>query len=425
MKQKLPIFFLGLALLLFISPNVHAKSPSLQALINRAHSGETIHLENKKYSGPIVITKPITLVGSRRTIIEYSGNRPAISIKNSKVKLKNLKVYQKSRKKAAITITGHNHKLEAIQVYTKAIGVKMDNVIHSKFEGIEIKGSGSENGIIVSESTYNSILKSKISNVLDAIYIENSDHNIFLHNKVKESRYGFHLMFSKDLLIKDNESTKNYIGAMIMETERTIIEWNTFADNAQNVNAYGLLLYDTTNTRVRNNTFLRNRIGIKIEKSKNNDVLNNTAMTNFVGIQFDAANSNHVRNNTFLGNVNDIQAIKSKDNTLIKNFWDSSMKLDINNSGTSIIPNKSDPFFFTLTKDVPEYQLFFQSPGMILLQKMLKSPDNLVLSDDAPLMSMNSTPLKKEPSSVIGLWIVSVSMILVCSTLIKLWRKVE
>ena len=90
--------------------------------------------------------------------------------------------------------------------------------------------------------------------------------------------------------------------------------------------------------------------------------------------------------------------------------------------GESEIPFTADPYFLTLTKDVPEYQLFFQAPGLILLQNMLKSPPEQLLTDSAPLMDMTMT-VEKETSSSFGLWMMSALMILAGFSTFILGRK--
>ncbi|MGG1480825.1 NosD domain-containing protein [Bacillus smithii] len=424
MKTRIYVVFFLLLCFLFPNSKVHAEQ-NLQSMIQQAKPGDVIQLKGKTYKGPITISKPITLVGQKNTVIQSNGKRPTISLKGNTIQLKQLTVQQLSKdpKIPAISVKGNGHLIEGVTVHTKSLGIDMENVHRSKIARVTIKGSGKENGIIVSKSSENIIQDSFISRMLDAIYIENSDHNRFLRNTLVNSRYGFHLMFSKNLTIRENKSEKNYIGAMIMETSNSTIEDNTFSYNAQNVNSYGLQLFDTTYTKVAHNDFSHNRIGMKVEKSEYNQVFQNTALSNFIGIQFYKAHSNTVTKNTFVGNVNDIQAVNSKENDVNQNYWDGAWKLDIRNSGVSMIPYKADPFFLSLTEEVPEYQIFFQSPGMILLQKMLKSPDQLVLSDHAPLMTAQLNESKNTSTSPIGVWVVSIAMITISFSLITLGRK--
>jgi len=206
---------------------------------------------------------------------------------------------------------------------------------------------------------------------------------------------------------------------MVMETKNTQIENNTFADNEKNVHAYGLLLYDTSHSLIARNTFLRNRVGLEIERARDNTISDNSINTNFIGIQFSSAKDNNVTSNTFTGNVNDAQAAESRANHLSENYWDNAWKLDLKKTGFSQINYRIDPFFLSLTKDVPEYQLYFQSPGMNLLQKMLKSTDDKTLVDKKPLMraSLGQQEDNRLASNV-KLWVVGFLMIMISTVFI-------
>ncbi|MEB4856023.1 MULTISPECIES: right-handed parallel beta-helix repeat-containing protein [Priestia] len=414
------------AVLFFNSHHIFAQE-NLQSLIDEAKPGETIHLKNKVYEGPITLTKPITLTGSEKTVLQSKGKSPVVTVKGKEIHLKgfNIKQLTSQKKVPALEVKGRKNSATKLKIQTTSLGINLDNVHDSMFSHLIVKGNQQENGVNVLNSTKNKIGNLRVSEVLDGIYIENSDSNTFVQNTVQHSRYGFHLMFSNHLFLYQNSSKQNYIGAMVMETSRSIIKENAFTQNAQNVNSYGLLLFDTTDTKVVKNDLSSNRIGIKLQSSARNSLTQNSIKTNFIGIQFDDASSNIASTNMFLGNVNDVQAIASKNNNMDKNYWDSSWKVDAKNNGTSIIPYKADPFFLSLTKETPEYQIFFQSPGMVLLQKMLKSPDQLILSDRLPLVNIPHKQLTQNLNSARGLLLMGIGMILLSALCIQMGRKTK
>ena len=265
--------------------------------------------------------------------------------------------------------------------------------------------------MIYGNPTRNQFKNLLISKVSDGIYLEQSNGNTLHSNKIEYSRYGMHLMFSNDNVLSENVSSSNITGTMLMESKRTTVRNNAFYANKNNVNAQGLLLYLTSETDVTGNEFISNRVGIFIEEAENNTIDSNKIMDNFMGVQFQKANGNKIVRNTFVGNVNDAQAITSSNNEVNGNYWDAASKVDVDGNGESEINFTADPYFLTLTTDVPEYQLFFQAPGLILLQNMLKSPPEQLLTDTAPLMDMTMT-VEKETSSSVGLWTMSIVMIL-------------
>ncbi|MGX1195068.1 right-handed parallel beta-helix repeat-containing protein [Metabacillus sp. SLBN-84] len=411
-------------LMVISAQSAHAeKKNDLQTIIDQAAPGEKIHLKGGTYSGPAVISKPIEIIGSDKSVIKSSENseEEVITLKSSGISIENVEIIQDGYDHPALAATGDNLKINNVAIRTNSIGMNLDNVHNSRFSDISIKGNGEENGIFLLNSTKNEITQSKINNVLDGIYIEDSSTNSFRGNTILESRYGFHLMFSKNLSIEGNESRNNFIGAMIMESENTSFKNNLISDNSQNVNSYGFLMYNTQKSKIVNNQFDHNRIGIKLEQSSEIEVKDNTIQSNFIGIQFQNSFSNHVSLNTFEGNVNDAHAIDSHDNILKENYWDQAWKVDLAPTGKSAIPYKVDPFFLGLAEEVPEYQLFFQSPGMNLLQKMLKSPDSLLLADREPLMAPPAS--QSAPESGRRVWMISLFMIITSSLLTYILRR--
>ncbi len=111
-----------------------------------------------------------------------------------------------------------------------------------------------------------------------------------------------------------------------------------------------------------------------MEDSSGNIIVSNSIMNNFIGTQMNSISNNKVIHNSFINNVNEVQAVHGTHNLIQNNFWDSAWKLDTDGDGKSNLPYRADPYFLNLIEDTPEYQLFFQAPGMLLLQKMLKSP---------------------------------------------------
>lgn len=79
--------------------------------------------------------------------------------------------------------------------------------------------------------------------------------------------------------------------------------------------------------------------------------------------------------------------------------------------------------FLVLTQDIPEYQLFFHSPGMLILQNLIKIPDESMLIDYKPSMSMQFSKIERGTESQFEAWIISVSMLLMGSILFFLGRK--
>ncbi|WP_419392754.1 right-handed parallel beta-helix repeat-containing protein [Cytobacillus praedii] len=422
--MKSIIFIIFVLVLGFCLPYGAEATSTLQSEIDAASKGATIEIKEGEFNETVSISKPITLVGKGKVLLRSCTDEPIIAISGEGVILKNIKVEHcgDEKKDTAIYVTGSNHILEGMDIVTRGVGIKLDRATDVKIQNSMIEGGKQGNGIDLWKSKKNTIANIKILNVADGIYLEQSNQNTLFRNTIQNSRYGMHLMFSDDNILNENMSKANATGAMLMESDRTVVSNNILSSNNNNVHAQGLLLYTVSDTKVTENSIISNRVGIFIENAEGNQIDNNSIMNNFIGIQFENANGNTAKRNSFVGNVNNAQAIKSANNQIETNYWDAASKVDITGNGVSKIPFTADPYFLTLTTNVPEFQLFFQSPGLILLQKMLKSPAEQLLIDSSPLMDLTNE-IEIQKSSSFRLWSMSIFMMIVSCSLFIYGRK--
>lgn len=411
-----------LVFLFFLPMVTHATT--LQEMIDKATPGETVILSEEEYEETVVINKAITLKGNEETVIRSCEKQPIITITGENVRLEGIKVdYCGDEKEAtAISVTGTDHKLSNFEVRTTGFGMKLNDAHGVRISDGMIIGTRKENGIDLWNSTSNLIEKMRIARMKDGIYLEQSNDNTLRENNIRRSRYGMHVMFSSNNRLEDNIAQSNMAGTMLMRVNRIHVKGNDFSFNSSNVNSQGLLVYYTENGRFEDNLIKANRVGIYMENSKENVMTENIVADNFIGVQFSKSSHNQVVKNTFYGNVNEAQAIDSSQNKINQNYWDASEKIDVSGKGESIIPFSADPFFLTVTEEIPEYQLFFQAPGMVLLQNMLKSSEDQVLIDKNPLME-SPVDVNKETSSGAKLWTMAAVMIIVSSCLYYFGRK--
>lgn len=394
---------------------------SLQAMIDEAPKGGTLELPKGTYKEAIVLTRPITIEGQHGTLIEDCSSRPVIKITGRNVSIKGISVKSCTHKGdvPAIFISGSQHRLEkAVILHSGGIGVKAENLKGSIFKDITISGTSTNNGIDLWNSIENEFRNVKIDHVQDGFYMENSSGNSFIDNRITDSRYGIHVMFSDRIRIEKNESRRNITGAMIMGTNQTIVRNNVFSENHKNVNAQGLLLYDVHQSEVKNNLISNNRVGMFLDESTGNIIAHNQLAGNFIGAQLNKISGNTIETNLFMRNIAEIQATQSVNNVIQRNYWDGAWKLDSDGDGKSNVAYQADPYFLKLIKNAPEYQLFFQHPGMIILQKMLKSPEQLLVIDQSPLMKsglkvQSGANTKHKNSSMMGLIMILISLLFI------------
>jgi nitrous oxidase accessory protein len=423
--KVLQSLFLIIGLFGFAGKEVLAEE-SLQAKIADTPVGGTLHIAKGVYQEPIILDKPIFVVAEDGVLFTSCSNEPIITIRGQNIGLKNIKIASCETDEApfSIQVSGNAHKLEDITISSSKLAIMVDNTHNSVFQNIKISGEKQENAIEVWGSSNNTFEKILIDHVQDGFYAEDGSYNKFFRNTITDSRYGIHVMYSDYIVLEENVSKRNFTGVMIMQTANAFIANNTLVENNQNVNAQGLLLYDVHQSTITNNTISDNRVGLFIENSNHNKIEHNEVRTNYVGVQMSHVENNMIENNLFISNVTEGQAKNGKSNLIRNNFWDAAARLDTDGDGKSNLSYKVDPYFIALTKEVPEYQLFFQHPGMLLLQKMLKSPEHLLVSDTSPLMEipLQNTTNMDIPSNFTA-WLMSITMILASIFILYVGRK--
>mgnify|MGYP002346367387 CR=1 FL=1 len=401
---------------------------SLQDLINKAKEGETVELPSGTYTESIIINKPITVIGKGTVRITSDGDSPAVIIKNKGATLKNIEV-DNPNSEYGVFITGSNHKISGIKVRTAKIGIRLNKARNielrdSKVIGIPGAAQEAGNGIDLYVSRENLIVNNTVSDIRDGIYVEYSDANEITGNKVSRSRYGLHFMYTQDNIVRNNTFIDNHTGSMIMVSYNELYENNYLLENRQNVNSQGLYVYDLHDSVIRNNHINDNRIGIMIDNSFTNTFSHNEVRGNALGIIFKQSTDNNITKNDFKINVTTILTYgdNSNQNNVFENYWDSQMGLDANGDNLSDLEVIADPYFMEITDKNSAFQLLFQSPGMMLMEKLFKSDETTLVKDSSPEMIPNIQQQSHAELNM-GIMYASILFILLSTTIYILGRK--
>ena len=148
----------------------------LQPIIDRAEENSTIVLKSGVYLGPVVITKPLTIGGNGRAIIDGQKKGTVITIKANGVRLKDLKVMNTGDRHdlidAAVSlIDSSNCEISSIRTENCLFGINLQNSHNNIIKGNHITSKPYELGLRG-----------------DAIWVWWSDSNIFTGNKIMNAR---------------------------------------------------------------------------------------------------------------------------------------------------------------------------------------------------------------------------------------------
>lgn len=375
----------------------------LQNEIDRAEKGEVIHVPSGEYEGPIVIDKPIVLMGDEGAVIHNTTDTEALLINSSDVQVDGVTIVHETSdlSSRAVVVNGHNNLLSNMTIKTQGMGIVLDKANENTIRHVVIEGAlknrqsiGSMllrqgNGIDLFQSHSNLIEKVTIRNVQDGIYIERSDRNVVNGNDVRDSRYGIHLMFTEKTTLSSNTAVGNITGAMVMGSKATLIENNCFSKQADHVYSQGLMLYDVQDATITANMIEQNLVGILVDSSSNNRIFDNNVHANYIGLEIQHAQTNELRNNNFTANVISARAKDSSNNTVLNNYWDEFLGFDADGDHISDIPYHADWILSSIIAKKPIYQLFAGSPGLMFLHHVIDVNREEAFTDRAPLMTRN------------------------------------
>jgi len=375
----------------------------LQERLDQAEPGSTVKVEAGTYTGPLRLAKPIRLVAEGKVVLTNpeAGESPVLSVETDGAVVSGLTVedHRENPDSVAVAVKGSGNSLTGLTIRTWGFGIRLKEAHRNKLTELTIEGlteaaTGKEedeaergNGIDLWGSHNNVISHNRISNMFDGIYIESSEENLVERNSVTGSRYGYHLMFAKDVTVRENEGIRNVTGAMIMSDKGSKVHRNNFAKQSENATAQGILLFDVAGAVIAENRVEGNRVGLFAQGISDTRIEKNLFLRNFTGLQMSQAERNDIMGNHFMANVVQAQATADASNRVESNFWDDHQGLDLKGEGYSDLSYTVNPFFLALTERVPAYQIFFQNPGMALLEGLFRSRGEEAMTDAAPLMS--------------------------------------
>ncbi|MEX3747631.1 MULTISPECIES: right-handed parallel beta-helix repeat-containing protein [Lysinibacillus] len=394
---------IGFALLffLFISQTVYADF-DVQHAIDAAKPGEVVHIPAGRYHGNFIVTKPIMLKGEEGTELIAVKNEPALRIENTaNITVENINLSGKNKAIVASNVDGLElHKLQIKDVHS---GVHIQRSKNVRIHEVNVTGnvghySRKGNGLAVFKSENIMIENNTIEQVQDGIYVEDVKRIVVQRNKVTNSRYGTHFMYTSDAEALLNTYHHNVTGLMIMMTTDIHLESNT-VENHVDFNGYGMLLYDVQQAKIKHNTIKNNRTGVALQKSSNVQIETNDFQMNQTALEgTKVSDDTKASNNNFTGNIltarSDKQGFK-----LESNYYDDYSGIDLEDNGHGDVPYVAVSSFGQWMVRQPVYQYFVESPSVILLtsldQQINKTEKNMLV-DHTPRLAAEGTKEKNK-----------------------------
>jgi len=415
-----------IATLLFVT--TYAGAATLQEHIDAVAPRETIHVESGVHAGPIIIKKPLTLIGEPGAEIRSKGSGKVVTVAANDVTLRGLRItgsgLQLSDDDAAIFVTGNHAIIENCVIADSLHGVYLKKVsgaqvLNNRIQGkttlvassepVE-KGIGTStencdttlvsnrrgNGIHQWNCEGNLIRGNEISDTRDGIYFSFTNNSRLENNLVHHVRYGLHYMYSDGNVFENNTFSENAAGAAIMFSKELVVRGNRFINNRGH-RAYGLIFQSSDRSRLEKNEITQNAVGLSFNQCNENQIAGNRVMQNYIGLRFGSnSDGNRFTENVFMQNLHPVETGASDVSgnrwaiNGVGNFWDGSFEMDLDRDGVNDLPHRELDLFGVLRRDFPAVAFLSDSPALKLLrfaEERAALPGISYIEDPAPLNS--------------------------------------
>ena len=401
---------------------------TLQQQIDVAAPNETIRVEAGVHGGPIVINKPVTLIGEPGAEIRGNGTGKVVTVAATDVTLRGLRItgsgLQLSDDDAAIFITGNHSIIENCVIADSLHGIYLKKVSRAQILNNRIQGKTSlptstdpvEKGIGTSTENCDTTLVSnrrgngihqwncegnllrgnEISDTRDGIYFSFTNNSRVENNLVHHVRYGLHYMYSDGNVFENNTFSENAAGAAIMFSKELVVRGNRFINNRGH-RAYGLIFQSSDRSRLEKNEITQNAVGLSFNQCNENQIARNRVMQNYIGLRFGSnSDGNRFTENVFTQNLHPVETGASDVSGSrwavngVGNFWDGSFELDLDRDGVNDLPHRELDLFGVLRRDFPAVAFLSDSPALKLLrfaEERAALPGISYIEDPAPLNS--------------------------------------
>jgi len=405
---------------------LNAGAATLQERIDAAAPNETICVEDGVHAGPIIINKPLTLVGEPGSEIRGNETGKVVTIAADDVTLRGLRItgsgLRLSDDDAAVFVTGNRAKIENCAIADSLHGVYLKKVsgaqiLNNRIQGKTTLAASTEpvekgisqsvencdttlvanrrgNGIHQWNCEGNLIRGNEISDARDGIYFSFTNNSRVENNLIHNVRYGLHYMYSDGNTFENNTFTENAAGAAIMFSKDTVVRGNRFVSN-RGYRAYGLIFQSSDRSRLEQNVISENAVGLSFNQCNQNEIVGNRVTRNYIGLRFGSnSDANRFTENIFAGNLHPIEtgasdvsgslwAVKG-----VGNSWDTGLELDLNRDGIIDVPHRELDLFGILRRDFPAIAFLSESPAVKLLRfanERAVIPGMSSIEDPAPL----------------------------------------
>jgi nitrous oxidase accessory protein len=375
---------------------------SIGEAVRAAAPGSRILVKPGVYTEPtIVVDRPVTIQGEGYPTIDGEGARQIFTITADDVRitgfnLRNVGVSFIEDRAAIRVQDAARCEIDHNRIHGGFFAIYLARASDCRVTENHITGTGtretdSGNGIHAWNSKRLVIESNEIRGHRDGVYFEFvTDSRVSRNLAEGNIRYGLHFMFSNGCRYRENTFMRNGAGVAVMYASDIEMVGNRFEHN-QGSAAFGLLMKDIRDSRILNNIFKENSVGLYAEGFDRTEVSGNDFVRNGRAIRL-LSNSVGTRfvGNNFLGNTFDVTTNSRRVRSSFEgNHWDGYRGYDLDGDGVGDLPHHPVRLFALIAERTPVTIVLLRSFFVTLLdwtERVVPSltPDNLI--DERPAM---------------------------------------
>jgi len=400
MKQFRFLLFLFLALPI---ANPGFCAPPLQLFIALTPPGQVLRPPPGIYSGPVVITRPITIDGGGKVTLDAGGEGTVLRIEAPDTTIRGLHITRSGEShdqlNAGIQIDADDALIEDNTIDQVLFGIIINrasgNVIrNNRISSLDTSVSMRGEGVRLWYSSENLIEGNEIHRVRDLMFINSPDNRV-IGNNISHGRMGMELVFSPGNEISGNHITGNITGIVGIYSDELVIRDNKLM-HMRHAAGSALAIKESSQVLIEDNEILHCAVGLIVNSPVHPENIlylkGNRLAYNDVALYFYGEKGGHViQGNRFESNLLQVAVTSytsALDNDWTGNYWDDYEGFDLDLDGIGDTPHSVYIYADRIWMDRPVTRFFRSSPVLEMIDFVERlapfSPPDMILSDPQP-----------------------------------------
>jgi nitrous oxidase accessory protein len=355
---------------------------SVQSAIDAAGPNAVVRLGPGLHKGPLVIERPLSLLGEADARLEGPGTGSVITVDSSDVRIEGLEITGSGRDLPAmdsailVNRTAQRAVIRGNRMTGNLFGVYLHGAAGSLVENNVIIGrddlrmAEAGNGVSIWNAPGAKVVGNTIRQGRDGIFVNVSKNNVFADNTFSDLRFAIHYMYTNDSQVIGNRSRGNHVGWAIMYSSNLEIRGNVSEGDRD----HGLMLNTTNRSEITGNTVRDGGEKCLFMYNANQNLLAENRFERCpIGIHFTAGSEgNVVTGNGFIANRTQVKYVGTRYLDWAHegrgNYWSDNPAFDLDGDGIAQRPYRPNDVMDEVLWTLPQAKVLANSPAVQIVR---------------------------------------------------------